>query len=106
MLNLRWLVVLVGAINRRIEVVPRKLEVIRITAEKRDLLLWRPDQANIRIFLVAVQMILGSAVQRDDVASQAAAAGIPPSRIRDRVLQDLQLNAIQNSADTRLKTEN
>src|SRR5205814_697916 len=70
-LNLRRLAVFVDPEEAHIEVEARKLEVVRIAAEERDLLLGREDQADVGVALETIKMIRAALVERDDIAPQA-----------------------------------
>ena len=54
-----------------IQTVSRILEVVGITAKERDRRLGSPHQPHVGVFLIAVEVIPGAAVQRDHVAAQA-----------------------------------
>src|SRR5687767_14193521 len=56
-LNLRRLVILVHAKETHIEAVPGKLEVVRIAAEKGDLLLGREYEADVCILLESIYVV-------------------------------------------------
>ena len=64
------LAVLVDAEETDVEVEARILEVVGVAAEEGDGVLRREDEADIGVFLVAVQVILAALVERDHVAAQ------------------------------------
>ena len=70
-LNLRWLAVLVSAEETDIEIVARKLEVVWVAAVKGDLRFWGEDEAHVRVFLEAIEMIRPALPERHDVRAQA-----------------------------------
>ena len=69
-LNLRRLAILVNAEKTHIEVEARKLEVVRIAAEERDLLLRREDQADVGVAFETVEMIRAALPERDHIRAQ------------------------------------
>src|SRR4029078_11359337 len=69
-LDLGWLIVLVNAEKARVEIVPRKCEIIGVAAEKRDLLLRREDKPDVRIAFVTIEMVHAALVERDHIAAQ------------------------------------
>jgi hypothetical protein len=68
MLNLGRLVVFVDPKETDIEIVAGILEVVRVATEKRNVLLWRKYQANVRVLFELVQVILATLEQRHHVA--------------------------------------
>src|SRR5258706_15879814 len=71
MLNIGGLAILVSAKEANIEIVARILEVIRVTGEKRNLLLRREHQANIGVALEAVKVIAPALIELYHIAAHA-----------------------------------
>ncbi len=83
--DVRRLPVLVHAKQGHIQTVARVLEIVRIAAEERDASFRGPHEPHVRVLLVAVQVILGTTVERDDVTPQAG--------LIERLLFDLAITA-------------
>src|SRR5262245_30649306 len=60
----------VGAKKADIQIMPRELEVIRVTAIEGDLLFWRENNPNIGVTLVKVEMISAALPECDHVGTQ------------------------------------
>ena len=71
MRRLGGLAVLVGAEQADVEVEPGVFEVVRVAAVEGDLFFRSEDEADVRIFLVAVEVILAALVERDHFAAEA-----------------------------------
>ncbi len=84
MFDLHRLTVLVDAEDRHIEIVPRELEVVGIAAEECDRKLRSEDQSHVGVFLVAIEVIRASLIQRDDVAAEFCLLGRFLFDVRDR----------------------
>ena len=63
------LAVLVSAQERGIERVAREVEIVGVAAELRRLGLGRPDDPDVAIFVIGVELVLAAAVQRHDLAA-------------------------------------
>src|SRR5437016_8289437 len=70
----RLAVRVVSAQQRHIEAPARKLEVIRIAAERCDLRFGSEDQAHVVVTLVLVEPVLTALIETDGFTSTAAAA--------------------------------
>ena len=70
-LDLGRLAVLINAEEADVEVIAGIFEIVRIAAEEGDVLFGREDQADVGVFLVAIEMVLTAVVKRDDIAPQA-----------------------------------
>ena len=68
MLDLGRLAVLVDAEKADVEIVARIREVVRIAAVEGDLLLRSEHQANVRVMLETIEVILPALIERDDLA--------------------------------------
>src|SRR5215831_7308463 len=66
-LNLCRLTIFVHSKKADIEIVPRILEIVGVTAEEGHLLLRREDQPHVVITFVSVKMISAALVQRNDI---------------------------------------
>ncbi len=62
-LELRRFPVLVNPHDRGVQVVSRILEVVRVTAEERGCRFGGPNQSNVGVLLVTIEVILGAAKQ-------------------------------------------
>ena len=69
--DFRRFAVFVNAEQAEVEIEPRILEIIRIAAEKGDLLLGRKDEPDIGIAFVAIELVDAAAIKRDHVAAEA-----------------------------------
>ena len=63
--------VFVDAEDRKVQVVARIREVVRIAAEKGHLLFRREHQSHIRVLLITIEPVLSALIQGDDVGTQA-----------------------------------
>src|SRR5947209_19098792 len=70
MFDFRRLAVLIDAEKADIKVVPRILKIVRIAAKKRDCLLGREYQPNVRVLFELIQVILPALKQRDHIAAE------------------------------------
>ena len=68
---LRGVAVLVSAEQADIEVKAGVFKVVGVAAVERNLLFGREHEADIRVFLIAVEVVLASLVERDHLAAQA-----------------------------------
>src|SRR6266566_1384631 len=69
-LRMHGLIVLVGAHQGHVYIETRKVKVVRITAEKRRLKFRHEDQTHVRIFLVAIEIVLPTLVKGDDIRTK------------------------------------
>jgi hypothetical protein len=69
------LAVLVGAQEARIERVAGEVEVVGIAAERCRAILRRPRQADVRVFVVGVELVLTAAEQGHDLAAGGCGVG-------------------------------
>ena len=83
----RGLAVLVRAQHADVKVVTREIEIVRITAELRDRVFGREDQAHVGVALVVVQVVHAAVIEWDDVATNA--------RIGSAALLQLRFHAAQ-----------
>ncbi len=67
--------VLVGAQQREVEAPARKLEVVRVAAERGDVGLGREDQPHVVVAPILIEPELAAAVERDGLAFQWVAGG-------------------------------
>ena len=80
MLDLGRFAVFVDAEEADVQIVARILEIVRIAAEKGDLLLRREDQPHVGVVFVRVEVIQPALVERDHVAPQAGLVAVIPPR--------------------------
>src|SRR5439155_15009787 len=94
----RRFVVLVDAQQGDVEVVARKVEVVRVAAEKRDRLLRDPDQTDVLEAAIAVEMVAAAVVEIDDVAARGFPFSADASRGQfrlDGVFRELERLAVE-----------
>jgi hypothetical protein len=88
-LRIQGFAVLVDPQERRIEVVARELEVVRVAAEERDAELRREHQADVLVAFVGVQIVDAAVVERDDLTPQVRRALAGLLELRDLGLHRL-----------------
>ena len=71
MLDFGRLIILIDPEETDVEIEAGVLEVVRIAAEKGDVLLWREDQAHVGVLLVAIEVIQPALIEGHDVASHS-----------------------------------
>src|SRR5439155_5423215 len=66
------LAVFVGAKDANIEIETRVFKVVRVAAEKSDLLFGRKNEAHVIVTFVPVKMVSATLIKRDDVRTQSS----------------------------------
>ncbi len=73
MFHLRGLAVFVSAEETDVQVEARKLEIVHVAAEERDLLFGREHEPHVGVTLELIQMIRATLPERDDIRPHSGA---------------------------------
>ncbi len=74
--RLRRLAAVIGAQDRHVEAPARKLEIVRVAAEGRDVALRREHEADVLVAPVLVEPVLAALVERDALAFERPVLGL------------------------------
>ena len=70
-LRMNRLIVFVNTEQREIEIVARIFEVVRVTAEERNLKLRREHQTHVGVLLIGVEVVLAALIKRNHVVTHS-----------------------------------